>query len=427
MITGLISLVVMIALSAFFSAAETAIISLSRLRVNRLVEQKVRGAKLLSDLKAKPSELLSTILIGSNIANIGASSLATTLVIQFCERQGWQSIGLAVGIATGVMTLLLLVFGEIVPKTVALRRAEALSLFVAPLLWFLELIFRPVAFAIGFLTRPFIYLFGGHAPEHGPFVTEEEIRLILAAGEKEGVIEEEERQMITSIFEFGDTIAREVMTPRPDITAVPADKNLEEAKNLIIESGHSRLPVYENNLDNIIGVIYAKDVLKATSVTLLKDIMRPAIFIPETKKVSSLLHEMQAARTHVAIIVDEYGVSAGLVTMEDLIEEIVGEIHDEFERDEKMVEQLDKNTYLVDGRMTLKDINDQLNLNLPEEEGVDTLGGFVFARLGKVPSVGHSIHYENILLSVERVHRRRVTRVRISHQESVVNEEGVGG
>ncbi|MBI5399367.1 HlyC/CorC family transporter [Candidatus Saganbacteria bacterium] len=428
MATGLILLAILIALSAFFSLSETAIVSLSRLRVNRLIEQKVRGAKILSEIKAKPAEMLSTILIGNNVANITASALATALVIQFCEQHGWQRIGLAVGIATGIMTLLILAFGEIIPKTIALHRAEKVSLSVAPVILVLEIIIRPVAYTIGFFIRPFIYLFGGQAPEHGPFITEEEIRLILAAGEKEGVIEEEERQMITSIFEFGDTIAREVMTPRPDIAAISSDNNLDEAKNLIIESGHSRLPIYESNLDNIIGVIYAKDVLKSAPETSLKDIMRPAIFVPETKKVSELLHEMQVARTHMAVIVDEYGVSAGLVTMEDLIEEIIGEIHDEFEREEKMIEKIEPNIFIVDGRMSLSDVNERLQIALPvEEQAVDTLGGFVFAQLGKAPSVGQNIRLEKLLLSVERIHRRRITRVRIVKLEHTASEEGVGG
>ena len=187
------------------------------------------------------------------------------------------------------------------------------------------------------------------------------------------------------------------------------------------------MPVYEGNLDNVIGVIYAKDVLKVSAETGLKDIMRPAIFVPETKKVSELLHEMQAARTHMAVIVDEYGLSSGIVTLEDMIEEIVGEIHDEFEREEKMVEKVDDKTYIVDGRLSLSDLNDRLQLDLPVEEGVDTVGGFVFAKLGKVPAVGNSISFSNILFSVERVLRRRVTRVRMLLGAGAIIEEGVGG
>ncbi|MBU1026237.1 MAG: hemolysin family protein [Candidatus Margulisbacteria bacterium] len=429
----IILLVVLFVLSAFFSAAETALTSLSRLKVGRMVEQKIKGAKTVEKLKQKPSEWLSTILIGNNLVNIAASAIATSMIISFFTEKGWGSIAVAIGAATGIMTFLILVFGEIIPKTVALRNAEGLALFSAPLIFVLRFIFQPIALLISFISRPFIKLFGGFAPTKGAFVTEEDIRLILAAGQKEGVIEEEEREMITSIFEFGETIVREVMTPRPDITAVDGAKSLSEAIKVIVESGHSRIPIYESNLDNIIGVIYAKDLLrnldKGKEITgTIKDYLRPAIFIPEVKKVPELMHEMQVARTHVAIIVDEYGMTSGLVTLEDLVEEIVGEIHDEFEREEKMVEKVDENTFVVNGRISIKDLNDALKLNLPEKDKeYDTIGGFIFGQLGKAPSVGNIVRFENLLISVERVLRRRITRVKLVKLPRDLGEEVVGG
>jgi CBS domain containing-hemolysin-like protein len=424
----IIAILVLFILSAFFSASETALTSLSRIKVSRLIEQKHRSARIVQQLKANPSEFLSTILIGNNLVNIAASALATSISLRFFFERGWGGEAVAVGTATGVMTFLILTFGEIIPKTIALRKAENLSLFAAPIILVLRTILRPIAYTIGFICRPFIYLLGGKAPEKGPFITQDDIRLILSAGEKEGVIEEEERQMITSIFEFGDTVVREVMTPRPDISACSSSCSLAELKKVIVESGHSRIPIYENNLDNIIGVIYAKDLLKATEALDIKTILRPAIFIPEAKKVDELLHEMQAARTHLAVIVDEFGVCSGLVTLEDLIEEIVGEIHDEFERDEKMIEKMDKNTNIVDGRMTLKDLNDELKLNLPEEEKeYDTIGGFVFSKLGRAPSVGQTVRYEDLLISVERVLRRRITRVKITKVTKGMEDAAVGG
>ncbi len=424
----IIVLVVLFVLSAFFSAAETALTSLSRIRINRLVEQKVRGAKLVAELKENPSEFLSTILIGNNLVNIAASALATAMIIELFMARGWGGAGAAVGTATGIMTFLILTFGEIIPKTIAIRRAEAFSLFVAPIVITLRAILRPVAYAIGFITRPFIALFGGQAPHKGPFITEDEIRLILAAGEKEGVIEEEERQMITSIFEFTDTLVREVMTPRPDISACSSQSSLAEVRQVIIESGHSRIPIYETTLDNVVGVVFAKDLLKTGERTLIKDVLRPSTFIPETKKVPELLHEMQAARTHLAMIMDEYGVTVGLVTLEDLIEEIVGEIHDEFEREEKMIEKLDKRSYVVDGRISVKDLNDRLKLDIPEKDKeYDTISGFVFAQLGKAPSVGDVVRHEDLLISVERILRRRITRVKIVKVDKSDDEEAVGG
>ena len=421
---SLITLLVLFCLSAFFSAAETALTSLSKIKVNRLLEHKVLGAKLLHDLKEKPAEFIATILIGNNLVNIAASSLATSMVINFFASRGAQGTGLAVGVATGMMTFLILAFGEITPKTIAIRKAEKFSLFVAPIIAFLNIVFQPIAYLIGFITRPFILLFGGKAPEKGPFITQEEIRLILAAGEKEGVIEEAEREMITSIFEFGETVAREVMTPRPDISACDINKSLDEIKKLVIDSGHSRLPVFEKNLDNIVGILYAKDLLKVGPANA-RDLLRTAIFIPETKKVAELLHEMQAARTHLAIIVDEYGMTSGLVTLEDLIEEIVGEIHDEFERDEKMVEEVGVNTYLIDGKLSLNDLNDRLSLDLPVED-YDTVGGFVFGHLGRSPSVGQVVRLKTLLISVERVSHRRITRVKLVKLPET-EDERVGG
>ncbi|MFC1568399.1 hemolysin family protein, partial [Candidatus Margulisiibacteriota bacterium] len=240
--------------------------------------------------------------------------------------------------------------------------------------------------------------------------------------------EEEERQMITSIFEFTDTIVREVMTPRPDISAVPAGQPVAAIIKMIIESGHSRIPVYETTLDNIVGVIYAKDLLRSGEATVIRQVLRPVVYIPETKKVPELLHEMQSARTHLAIIVDEYGITSGLVTLEDLIEEIVGEIHDEFEREEKMIEKIDKNTFIVDGRITIKDLNDRLKFDLPEEEKeYDTLSGFVLDQLGKAPAVGDVARHEDLLISVERVLRRRITRLKVSRVPRTIEEESVGG
>jgi CBS domain containing-hemolysin-like protein len=422
----IIFLVILFILSAFFSASETAFTSLSKIKIGRMVEQKLRGAKLVRELKEKPSEFLSTILIGNNLVNIAASALATSMMIRLFEANAWGNLAWAVGAATGIMTFLILTFGEIIPKTVAIRRAEHFSLFVAPIIFGLNLILKPVAFLFILISRPFIFLLGGKAPEKGPFVTEDEIKLILAAGEREGVIEEEERQMITSIFEFGDTIVREVMTPRPDISACPSNCTAEDLIKVIVESGHSRIPIYQGTLDNIVGVIYAKDLLKAGKEINVREMLRTAIFIPETKKVSELMHEMQNARTHLAVIVDEHGMTSGVATLEDLVEEIVGEIHDEFEREEKMVSKIRENTYLVVGSMTLKDLNDQLKLSLPEKE-VDTIGGFVFGQIGKAPSVGDTVKFENIILSVERVLRRRITRVKMIILPEDIAEEAVGG
>jgi CBS domain containing-hemolysin-like protein len=422
----LLILLICLFLSAFFSATETAFTSLSRLKVSHMVERRLPGARLVKKLKEDPAKLLSTVLIGNNIVNIGASVLATTIMLRTTETMGWGGIGVAAGIATGIMTFFILVFGEITPKTVAIRHAEFIALFCAWPIYIISIIITPLAAFLAFFSTPFIYLFGGRIPEGGPFVTAEEIKLLIAAGAKEGVIERGEKEMISSIFEFGETNVSEVMTPRPDIKAVEDSSPIEEVLKLIAETGHSRIPVYEGNLDNITGVVYAKDLLNCSHEDPLKDYMRAALFIPESKRVDDLLHQMQAARTHLAVVVDEFGVTSGIVTLEDLVEEIVGEIHDEFERMEKNIEKLDENTYLVDGKLLVADLNRELKLNLPEEE-YDTIAGLVFGQLGKVPSVGDVVKYDNLEISVEKVLKRRVLRVKITRLPRRIDDNIVGG
>ena len=421
----IVLLVILFILSAIFSAAETAITSLSRIKVGHLVEKKVPGARLLKELKDNPSQFLSLILFGNNLVNIAAAAIATSIIIRLFESRGWVNLGAAVGLATGVMTFLILVFGEITPKTVAIRNAEVIALVMAPVIWVLQIVLSPIVYLFEMVTRPFVFIFGGKATVKGALVTEDEIKYILSASEKEGVIEEEERQMITSVLEFWDTVVREVMTPRPDIVAIEASEPMDNLIKLIVESGHSRIPVYDSNLDNIIGVVYAKELLRDITGGI-RDYLRPTIFVPEAKKVSDLLHEMQAARTHLAVIVDEYGITSGLVTMEDLIEEIVGEIHDELEKEIKSFEKVDENTALFDGKTSVFDVNTQMEVDLPYTD-YDTIGGMIFGQLGKAPAVGDLVRYQDVMLSVERVHRRRITRIKLVKLAKRTDEEMVGG
>lgn len=264
-------------------------------------------------------------------------------------------------------------------------------------------------------------------PEHGPFLTEEDLRFIIAASEREGVIEKEEREMISSIFEFGDTTVKEVMTPRPDIKAIEDSSSIEYLVKFVRETGHSRIPVYESNIDNIVGVIYAKDLLGSAVSETLRDHMRSVIFIPEGKKIDELLHQMQANRTHIAVVIDEYGVTSGIVSMEDLIEEIVGEIHDEFERAEKNLEKISDNIYIIDGKMQVEDLNRELEISLPTGVDYDTIAGYVFSVLEKVPAVGDIIKYDGVEISVERVLKRRITRLKLVKIPKRLEEDIVGG
>lgn len=423
-------LFVLILLSALFSLSETAITAVSRIKIRHMVEQHVRGSKALSRLREYPSRMLGAILIGNNVVNIGASVLATSMIIRYLEDIGLGSIGWTIGTATGIMTFLLLIFGEIVPKTIAIRKADRMALIIAPFIDILATVLQPVIQILSFISSPLVGLFGARIPEKGPFLSREEIRLLLAISEKEGTIEEEEREMISSIFEFGSTVAREVITPRPDMVCVEVNEGIEKAVSLMQESGHSRVPVYEGTPDNILGVIHSKELLKVVSTGIgsqtLRDFLRPVLFIPESKKVDELLHQMLAARMHMAVIVDEYGITTGLITLEDLLEEIVGEIHDEFEKEEKPFEQVDKNIWIVDARQGIFDVNKKLGINVPEGE-YDTVSGFVFSLLGKVPVVGDVVKFDDINISVERIHKRRITRIKIMKLAKVEEEKTVGG
>lgn len=332
MVIELIVLLILICFSGFFSMAETALTAVSNLQIAHFVELKKPGARALRQLREKPAQLLTTILIGNNLVNISASVLATTLITGYFEGIGQKEAGLVIGLVIGFMTLLILVFGEITPKTVAIKRAETIALWFAPIMLMLNWVFSPLARVLTLFSRPFVFLFGGQISEQGPFVTEESIKTLLFVGEKEGVIEKDEREMISSIFKFGDLTAAEVMTPRDQIKFIVSGANISQAIRQIKASGHSRLPVVEQNINNIIGVIFAKDLLEAPADGKVNEYLRQALFVPAQKKVGELLDEMQAAYKHLAIIVDEFGQTLGLVTLEDLVEEIVGEIHDEYER-----------------------------------------------------------------------------------------------
>jgi CBS domain containing-hemolysin-like protein len=329
---GILLLIILILLSAFFAMAETAMTTISRPRIAHLVELKKPGSKILRRLREDPAKLLSTILVGNNIVNISASVLATLMVTDYFERLGMKEEGLIIGIVIGIMTLFILVFGEITPKTVAIRNAEPLALWLSPVMVVAEWILNPIAWVLTFVSRPFIFIFSGRNPEKVPFVTEEEIKTLLFVGEKEGVIEKEERAMISGVFKFGDLTVTEVMTPRDNMVFLESHDTAGTAIDKIKESGHSRLPVIDQNLNNIVGVTYAKDLLQAARSESIGEHLRQALFIPGVKKVSDLMEQMQAEYKHLAIVVDEFGHTLGLVTLEDLVEEIVGEIHDEYER-----------------------------------------------------------------------------------------------
>jgi CBS domain containing-hemolysin-like protein len=332
MVVEIIVFFVLVAASAFFSLTETAFVSLPAVKFMQFVEKKRPAGRLAQKLKSESSKLISIALVGNNIVNTGASVLGAAIIFQLFSASGLTNEGAAIGAATGILTLILLMFCDIVPKTVAIKRADKFVLVLAWPIYLIMVILTPVEVVLRWLSFPFVKLLGGQMPEHGPFISEEDLRFYIEASEKEGAIEQDEKELLSSVFRFGDLKVREVMTERDKMSCIGAEATVTEAVEAIKQSGHSRLPVYDQNLNNIVGVVYAKDLLCARGGDKIGAFLRQALFIPSEKMINDLLDQMQAEYKHLAIVVDEFGHTLGLVTLEDLVEEIVGEIHDEYER-----------------------------------------------------------------------------------------------
>lgn len=419
---GFAVLFVFIVIYAFSSAAETSLTSVSRIRIRHLVEKGARSAIVLSDLLEHPSRFLAAILVLNTMVNVGASALATVLAVRLLPN---TPEGYAAAIATGVMTFVILVFAEITPKSFSSQNAEKVALLVARPIRLLITVLAPVTKVTTIIANLVIRVLGGKTTRQGPFVTEEELKSLVEVGEEEGVIEEEEKEMIHSIFEFGDTVVREVMVPRIDIVAVEADEPITEVLDLVIKAGHSRIPIFDETIDNVVGIVYAKDLLvrlakgkdKNKKPESLSQIARPAHYIPETKRVSELLRELQERRQHMAVVVDEYGGTAGIVTIEDLLEEIVGEIFDEYDLEEVLVEPVSEDVIRVDARINIETVNEMMDAKLPEEE-FDTLGGLVYDLLGHIPVAGEKAGSDGLTFTVEKVLRRRISKILVSREEA---------
>lgn len=411
---------ILIFCSAFFSASETAMFAANRVALRQRRAQGDRRASTASRLLGEPSQLLTTLLFGNTIANVGASVVATSIALSLMSRRGgeWTAF---VGTA-----LVLLVLAEIAPKTLAARFADRLALWVSGPISAIQFALTPLIRVLSLLVAVLLRPFGAHVDVRGPLVTQEQLRYLVEVGEEEGVIEEEEREMIHSIFEFGETVVREVMRPRVDIVAVSADATINGALGLMIEHGHSRLPVYEGSIDHIVGVVYIKDLLPALRQGRLAQglagIQRPPFFVPEAKKVSELFKEMQQKKISMAIVLDEYGGTAGMVTVEDLLEEIVGEIQDEYDLEEKPIQLLDDHTAMVNARTNIQEVNDLLGLRLPSEE-VDTIAGLVYAICGRIPAQGETVELPGAELRVEKTLGHRITKVRITRTAPAPQEE----
>ena len=404
----IIILIILLIFSAFFSASETAIMSLSKLRVRHLVEEKVKNANIINSLTQNPSKLLGSILVGNNVVNIGASALATALAIDILGNSG-------VGIATGIMTVLVLIFGEITPKSLAAKNNERISLLVAKPLQYITIILNPIVIVLTHITNFLIQLFGGSITTKDPFITEEELRTIVDVSHEEGVLEFEERKMIHNVFEFSDTQVKEVMTQRTDVAAIEINASYDETIDLVKEEQFSRLPIYEGNSDNMVGILHIKDIFIAENFKenfSIHKYLRKPLYTFEYKQVSELFEEMRKKRISMSIVLDEYGGTAGIVTMEDLVEEIVGEIRDEYDEFEYEIQKLKDNEYLVDGSTKLELINEMKGVFI-ESKDFDTIGGFITGELGRLPQLGEVIEHEKVQYIVEGLARNRITKIKI--------------
>ena len=402
-------LVILLALSAFFSSAETALTTVNRLRVRSLVDEGNSRAIILSKVIDDPGKLLSAILIGNNVVNISASSIATVLATNFFESSG-------AGIATGIMTLLVLIFGEVTPKTMASLKAEKMALKYAKIIYLLMFVLTPFIFILDLLSGGILRMFGVDPDKRDDSVTEEDLRTIVEAGHEDGVLETEEHKMINNVFDFGDHQAKELMVPRVDMCFLKVTATFEDFMDLYRKEKFTRIPVYEETRDNVIGILNVKDLLlyDRNEEFHVRDFLREAYYTYELKNTSELLMEMRKNSISIAIVLDEYGATAGLVTLEDLLEEIVGDIRDEFDEAEaEEVQKLGEGEYLVEGSCKLEDLNDMIGLGI-ESEDYDSIGGIVIEELQHLPSEGEEVTTEGgVRLIVEKVDKNRIEKVHI--------------
>jgi len=416
---GVVAIVVLMGLSAFFSSSEIAMFSLANHRLEGLVQEGRAGADRIQSLKNDPHRLLVTILVGNNLVNIAMSSLATGLLGYYLSR------GQAVLAATFGITALVLLFGESAPKSYAVENTESWALRIARPLQYSEYVLFPLVVTFDYLTRIVNKVTGGRSAIETSYVTRDEIQDMIETGEREGVIDEDEREMLQRIFRFNNTIAKEVMTPRLDVTAVSKDATIEEAIEECVQSGHARLPVYEGSLDNVIGVVDIRDLVRDKNygegdAVALQDVIQPTLHVPESKNVDELLREMRENRMHMVVVIDEFGTTEGVVTMEDMTEEIVGEILEGGE--EVPIEFVDEDTAMVRGEVNIDVVNDELGIDLPEGEEFETIAGFIFNRAGRLVEEGEEFRFDDVSLTVEEVESTRIKKARVTKLEPVEEE-----
>lgn len=413
--------VICLFLSAFFSSSETAFISLQKVRVQHLIDKKTRGARLISRMIDKPEKLLSTILLGNNFVNTAAAALATALAIKFWPEHG-------VLISTIVVTVILLIFCETTPKTIATRHAERLSLTFAGPIRTLAWLLTPFVVALSWIANGFSKMLGG-APASKSLASEEEIRTMISMGHKEGTVEEEEAEMLHKVFEFGNRPVLEVMVPRTEVIWVTKGTKVSDFLKLYAENPLSRFPVYEENVDNIVGILAVKDILMAQAKgqlndkSTIDDLIRPTYFAPETKRVSELFAEMRDKNFRMTVVIDEFGGTAGIVSLSGLMEEIVGPVGDELAAIEKDYETINEYTFEVDGGMRVEEANEEMSLSIPEGDDYETVAGFVLDLLGHIPKQGEQLKYKNFKIVITEMRGMKIEKIRLIKEKHAENPD----
>jgi putative hemolysin len=428
-------ILLLVALVGFLSASEVAVLSTRKSRMQELAETGNRRASAVLNFQNNPEQFLATIHAGVIFSMTLAAGVGGVMGFQnlvpfiassetrwISEGANWISLGI---IAVGI-SFLLVVFGELVPKSLALRFPEQVALRVVQPIQVVSTVFRiPIrilTWASNLVLRPF----KDQASFTESRISEEEFKLMLEEGTKTGVIDKTEHELIESIFEFTDTTAKEVMIPRPDVAALNISMQREAAVRKVLEEGYSRMPVYKDTIDNIVGIIYTKDILglmEYKNLIIIHDILRPAYFVPETKKISQLMRELQQRKMHMAVVIDEFGGTAGIITMEDILEEIVGEIHDEYDEEVRDVESASDGSFLVNGRMSIHDFNERFNIELPQTDEYETMSGFLHKQTGRIPELNEDIRFENLVLTIVKKSQRRIRLVRVQRIQKPVPRE----
>ena len=415
---NVVLLVFLILLSGFFSASETALTAFRSIHLEKLEDGKHnKQVNLLKKWLKNPNEMLTGLLLGNNIVNILASSIATIVTIQF---MGTSSKSVAV--ATIGMTVVILVFGEITPKIIAKNHSLKIAGVVIVIVYWFSFFTKPLIKILIWISKFIGRLLGIELGDEPLMITEEDIISFVNVGEAEGVIEEDEKEMIHSIVGFGETSAKEVMTPRTAMLAFEGNKTIDDIWYEMVDNGFSRIPVYEDTIDNILGVLYIKDIMNCikdgnTNVPI-KNFIRPGYFVPETKSIIEILKEFKALKVHIALVLDEYGGIVGLLTIEDLIEEIVGEIRDEFDtEEEEFITQIDENSYEVDAMIDIETLDKELCLNLPESDDYESLGGLIVTELGRLATIGDELKFNGVKLKVLEINKMRVSKVLIEKEQ----------